>query len=520
LLKLSEELHTWKDPLGAELHAILRPLAEQIARLKFDKNRLVYIDIDLEEDMTPTINLFNLKNRSERAIDNLANIIVSIVKSVNEEDKLSGNMERMLKYCTRLLLRKGNTDFEELLDLLDFEDETKKELIKEAKKSPNKLEKRFFKKFNSKRMEQTKEALSIRIEKIIDGTTFNNFFTGESTIDLEKEMNTKGKVIIFKVSKSDVHGDYQYFARFILGLIQTIALNRAKQKEKDRVNTYCYIDEFHNFITPTIEEILTESRKYGLYLTLAHQTVGQIKSPTLRDIILSNTNIKIIGKSNNKTLEALNKALNTNLEDAEKLNTGEFYLSVGNNTIIKVKNTDELLKDDRYYIKDYDWENIKNEQLKKFYREIRNTNVFTKISLEVPERKEDKIIYKKQYITIYNIDNEDKIIPKITEFINAINNLDLEYFKKVNNEELYREIEKNFEDKKDGADGYIIQKKLSTYFNKIYNNKYFQDNDDLLKYLKSKDLNFLTNITKEGIKRIKIIKEKESKDTNIEQNSN
>ena len=286
-----------------------------------------------------------------------------------------------------------------------------------------------------------------------------------------------------------------------------------------RFGTYCYIDEFHNFITPTIEEILTESRKYGLYLTLAHQTVGQIKSPTLRDIILSNTNIKIVGKSNNKTLETLNKSINTNLEDAEKLKTGEFYLSVGDNPVIKVQNTDELLKEDSY-IKDYEWEDIKTQQLTKFYREVENINVSCEITLKVPEGKKDNRKYREYNIIIYNIENENEIEPKIEEFIEAILNMNLEYFKKVNDEELYKEIKENFNDTEDEANGYIIQSKLSEYFNKIYNKKYFKDNSDLLKYLKSKNDIFLDNVTKETIKRIKIIKEKESKDTNIEQNSN
>ena len=41
-------------------------------------------------------------------------------------------------------------------------------------------------------------------------------------------------------------------------------------ERNDRVHTHLFIDEFHNFYNPTIEEILTESRKYKLFLTLAH----------------------------------------------------------------------------------------------------------------------------------------------------------------------------------------------------------------------------------------------------------
>ena len=69
-------------------------------------------------------------------------------------------------------------------------------------------------------------------------------------------MNTKGNVIIFRIQKEEMLESYIYYARFIVGLIQIIALKRANIDEKDRVKTYCHIDEFHNFITPIIEEIL------------------------------------------------------------------------------------------------------------------------------------------------------------------------------------------------------------------------------------------------------------------------
>src|SRR5258706_1767933 len=41
---------------------------------------------------------------------------------------------------------------------------------------------------------------------------------------------------------------------------------------------YLYIDEFHNFVTPSMEAILSGARKYRLSFVLAHQDLRQIKS--------------------------------------------------------------------------------------------------------------------------------------------------------------------------------------------------------------------------------------------------
>ncbi|MFX7922541.1 hypothetical protein ABTK16_19545, partial [Acinetobacter baumannii] len=48
-----------------------------------------------------------------------------------------------------------------------------------------------------------------------------------------------------------------------------------------------YVDEFQNFATDSFGSILSESRKYRLSLTLAHQFLGQLP-PSLHDAVLGN----------------------------------------------------------------------------------------------------------------------------------------------------------------------------------------------------------------------------------------
>jgi hypothetical protein len=430
-------------------------LTKDIVKLPIDKNRLIYLDPTLQDGMTPTLNLFDLKDRSEKNIQKVAKVIVSVVKSVNDDEKFSGAMEEMLYYCCCLLLRKGDSDFFELLHMLN--DKKNKELVKLGKDSPNILEKEYFEDY-FKGSKQTQEAVKRRVSKILNDLVLSNLLNGKSTIDLEDAMNTQGNVIIFRIQKNEMLDSYIYYARFIIGLIQIIALKRASIEENDRVETYCHIDEFHNFITPTIEEILTESRKYRLYLTLAHQATSQIKSPSFRDIILSNTNIKLIGNNKNKTLEAMNRTLNTKLEDVEKLETGEFYLSVGKNDILKVHNTDKLLNSKKN-ITDTQWSEIKQYQLENYYRSTENI---------------DNAIF----------DMAD-LNQKIDTFINAIKSIDIAYFDNVKNDAaVYEELIYNFNDTSRNALGYISKQDLYLYFNLVYEKTYFNNNIELLKLIK------------------------------------
>jgi len=53
-------------------------------------------------------------------------------------------------------------------------------------------------------------------------------------------------------------------------------MERASIPEEQRKDFYLYVDEFQNVVTQTFENILSEARKYGINLTVAHQYVGQI----------------------------------------------------------------------------------------------------------------------------------------------------------------------------------------------------------------------------------------------------
>ncbi|MCT7602159.1 type IV secretory system conjugative DNA transfer family protein [Aliarcobacter butzleri] len=450
-------------------------LSKDVAKLPIDKNQLIYIDPSLQDGMTPTLNLFDLEDKGEKNIQKIAKVIVSVIKSVNDDEKFSGAMEEMTYYCCCLLLRKGDSDFFELSKLLN--DKKNTELLKLVKNSPDSLEREYFEDY-FKNSKPTQDAVKRRVSKILKDSVLQNLLNGSSTFNLEKAMNTQGNVIIFRIQKEEMLESYIYYARFIIGLIQIIALKRANIDEKDRVKTYCHIDEFHNFITPTIEEILTESRKYKLYLTLAHQSISQIRNTALKDIILSNTNIKLIGKNSNKTLEALNSTLNIKLEDVEKLATGEFYLSVGSNDIIKITNSDSLLngKED---ISDAQWGELKEHQLKKYYRSIDNFNRL--------------------------VVNTEELNQKIDEFIHAIKSINISYFDNVkNNLNLYDELIFNFNDESNNVSGYISKQDMYLYFNLIYGQNYFSNNKDLLKLLKKDDFfkqDVNSNKTSNGKKR-------------------
>ena len=63
--------------------------------------------------------------------------------------------------------------------------------------------------------------------------------------------------------------------------VKLSALKRAKIPESERVPFYLYVDEFQNYVSASFESILSEARKYKLWLCVAHQYTDQLKQEWL-----------------------------------------------------------------------------------------------------------------------------------------------------------------------------------------------------------------------------------------------
>ncbi len=100
----------------------------------------------------------------------------------------------------------------------------------------------------------------------------------ESSFDIGEAMDN-GKIILMNLSKWlmwDINANL--LGMMIVSQVRLAAFRRADQEEHERVPHFMYIDEFQNFVTPAIESILSEARKYKLWLVLAHQYIDQLKS--------------------------------------------------------------------------------------------------------------------------------------------------------------------------------------------------------------------------------------------------
>ena len=99
----------------------------------------------------------------------------------------------------------------------------------------------------------------------------------ENTFKLRKVMD-EGKILIVNLAKGKIGEDNcALLGAMIVTRIQLAAMSRASLPESERKHFYLYVDEVHNFLTESFADILSEARKYGLCLILAHQYIEQLE---------------------------------------------------------------------------------------------------------------------------------------------------------------------------------------------------------------------------------------------------
>lgn len=157
----------------------------------------------------------------------------------------------------------------------------------------------------------------------------NIFGQKENKIDFEYIMNNQ-KILLISLSKGKLGEENSSFfgSMFITKLYQA-GMSRANTPEKERQDFYVYIDEFHNLMTTTLENLFAESRKYGINMTVANQYMGQLL-PEVMATVLGNIGSIAIFRVGGEDAVKLEKEMTPIFEAKDMVNLGvrEFYIKI------------------------------------------------------------------------------------------------------------------------------------------------------------------------------------------------
>ncbi len=199
-----------------------------------------------------------------------------------------------------------------------------------------------------------------RLDFFLRPKLIRNIVAQTKGIDLKEIVNNK-KIFLVKLSQGIIGDENAYLlGSLLVSKLHQVVMQRQLQSSHERTPFYLYIDEFQNFITPSMKAMLSGARKYHMGLILAHQDLHQLweTDTGLANSIISNAGTRIcfrIGDFDAQKLESGFAHFDTN--DLQNLSIGE--------AVVRVERSDY-----DFNIKTFMPLNINSEQAQKNKNEI------------------------------------------------------------------------------------------------------------------------------------------------------
>ncbi|MBE7486986.1 ATP-binding protein [bacterium] len=146
----------------------------------------------------------------------------------------------------------------------------------------------------------------------------------ESRLDFRWIMDEK-KILLAKLSQGAIGEENAYLlGSLLVSKFHQAAMGRQEQEASTRIPFSLYIDECHHFVTPSMESILTGTRKYKLSLILAHQELRQLGSGDLASAVLTNPYTRVCFRLGDTDAKKLAEGFSFfEASDLQNLGTGE-----------------------------------------------------------------------------------------------------------------------------------------------------------------------------------------------------
>lgn len=218
------------------------------------------------------------------------------------EDSWGARMEDILRHSLALLIEQHYTlsEFERLLTDSDF-----RAMLVEATaidQTRDYFENRF-NAWNSKERQMNIESSLNKVSAFLaDPRIGSRMAQPQSGFNIKEIMDSSG-ILLVNLAKGRLAGNADLFGALLMSDIEMSFLSR---KAGERKPFALYVDEFQNIATESFATVLTEARKFGLCLTMAHQSLKQLDDK-LVSLILGNAQTQVYFRVARQDAERLAK---------------------------------------------------------------------------------------------------------------------------------------------------------------------------------------------------------------------
>jgi len=287
------------DPHGDMAETLLKHIPSD--RLKdviyFNPDDLEYpIGLNLLE-LTPGLS----GNELLREKDIITESVVSVFRKIFSDDDSGGHrIEYVLRNTVHTALTTENPTLFTVFDLLNDSNYRKKITDNLKDKNLQNFWKNEIGKAGDMQKVKMSAGITAKIGRFLFSASAKQILEQpKSTIDFDDIINS-GKILICNFSKGLLGEDTsELFGITVLAKLQLASLRRARIDQDERQPYYLYVDEFQNFATASFVQMLSEARKYRLFLTMAEQSTSQQDDQQMVNIILANVGTVICFRTGN-----------------------------------------------------------------------------------------------------------------------------------------------------------------------------------------------------------------------------
>ena len=319
------------DPHGDMAETLLRYVPSE--RVK----DVIYFNPD---DLTYPIglNLLELDEKLEgdellREKDLITETVVYVFRKIFSDDDSGGHrIEYMLRNAVQTALTQEKATLFTVYDLINDPTYRKKVVATLTDENLKHFWRNEFGKAGGMQQVKMVAGITAKIGRFLFSVSAKRILEQEkSTIDFD-DIIASSKILICNFSKGLLGEDTsELLGIMVIAKLQLASLRRVRIQQSERTPYYLYVDEFQNFATMSFVQMLSESRKYKLFLTMAEQSTSQQDDQRMVNIILANVGTVVCFRTGNPADEqALLQMFSPYIEQGEIANlpTFNYYIRI------------------------------------------------------------------------------------------------------------------------------------------------------------------------------------------------
>ncbi|MBJ7533305.1 type IV secretion system DNA-binding domain-containing protein [Rhodomicrobium vannielii ATCC 17100] len=197
-------------------------------------------------------------------------------------------MEHILRNALLTLLEQPQAKVPDILRLFADKEYRREAVTRVTNEQVRQFWKTEFEKYNFRQVPETLAPIQNKVGAFLSDPRIHRILTGSGTPIRLRSIMDKGQVLLVNLAKGKIGDDSSgLLGGLFVTALGLAAYSRADIQEEERRPFFIYIDEFQNFTTLSIANMLSELRKFRVGMVLAHQYLAQL-DPDIRHAVLGN----------------------------------------------------------------------------------------------------------------------------------------------------------------------------------------------------------------------------------------